>query len=359
MLLYNYPVVLVYRYRVKSLRGLLNQQSRAVNDVWNYCNDAQKHALKWNKHWPSGFDLNVLTTGCAKELGLHSGTVNAVCEQYAKSRTQHRRPYLRYRGKKSLAWVPLKGRNLKREGEALRFAGNTFRVFHSRPLPEGKIRDGTNFSRDRRGRWFLNIAVELADTPVRVLERGVGIDLGLKEFAALSTGEKVGNPCRYRNLERRLGQAQRAVKKRLVAKIHARIAHSRRDFLHKLSHRIVREFDYIAVGNVNAAGLARTRMAKSVLDASWSSFRAMLAYKAVKHGARYEEVDERFSSQVCSSCGSLPDSRPDGIADLGIRQWICSDCGCPHDRDVNAALNILARSGHRTPVEGITGLQAA
>ena len=338
---------------------MLNRQSRAVNDVWNYCNDAQKHALKWNKRWPSGFDLNVLTTGCAKELGLHSGTVNAVCEQYAKSRTQHRRPYLRYRGNKSLAWVPLKGRDLKREGEALRFAGNTFRVFHSRPLPEGKIRDGTNFSRDRRGRWFLNIAVELADTPIRTLERGVGIDLGLKEFATLSTGEKIGNPRRYRNLERRLGQAQRAGKRRLVAKIHARIAHSRWDFLHKLSHRIVREFDYIAVGNVNAAGLARTRMAKSVLDASWSSFRAMLAYKAVKHGARYEEVDERFSSQVCSNCGSLPDSRPNGIADLGIRQWVCSNCGYVHDRDVNSALNILARSGHRTPVEGITGLQAA
>jgi IS605 OrfB family transposase len=352
-------VILVYRYRVKSLSGLLSQQSRAVNYVWNYCNEAQKHALKWNKRWPSGFDLNALTSGCARELGLHSGTVNAVCEQYAKSRTQHRRPYLRYRGKKSLAWVPLKGRDLKREGDAFRFAGNAFRVFHSRALPEGKIRDGTNFSRDRRGHWFLNVVVELPDTPARALQRSVGIDLGLKEFAALSTGEKIRNPYRYRSLEESLGKAQRAHKKRLATKIHAKITNSRRDFLHKLSHRIVREFDYIAVGKFNAAGLARTRMAKSVLDASWSSFRAMLAYKAVKHGARYQEVDERFSSQVCSSCGSLPDSRPNGIADLGIRQWVCSDCGCVHDRDVNSALNILARSGHRTPVEGITGLQAA
>lgn len=352
-------MILVYRYRVKSLSGLLNRQSRAVNYVWNYCNDTQKHALKWNKRWPSGFDLNVLTTGCAKELGLHSGTVNAVCEQYAKSRSQHRRPYLRYRGKKSLAWVPLKGRYLKREGEAFRFAGRTFRVFYSRPLPDGKIKDGTNFSRDRRGHWFLNIVVELADTPVRALKRSVGIDLGLKEFAALSTGEKIVNPRPYRGVEKRLAQAERAGKKRLAANLYAKITHSRRDFLHKLSHRIVREFDYIAVGNVNAARLARTKMAKSVLDASWSSFRSMLAYKAVKHGARYEEVDERFSSQVCSSCGSLPDSRPNGIADLGIRQWICSDCGCFHDRDVNSARNILARSGHRTPVEGITGLQAA
>jgi len=352
-------VILVYRYRVKSLSGLLNRQSRAVNYVWNYCNDTQKHALKWNKRWPSGFDLNVLTTGSAKELGLHSDTVNAVCEQYAKSRGQHRRPYLRYRGKKSLAWVPLKGRALKRQADAFRFAGNTFRVFYSRPLPEGKVRDGTNFSRDRRGHWFLNIVVEVGDAPVRALQRGVGIDLGLKAIAALSTGEKIVNPCRYRGVEKRLAYAQRAGKKHLAANLYAKITHSRRDFLHKLSHRIVREFDYIAVGNVNAAGLARTKMAKSVLDASWSSFRSMLAYKAVKHGARYEEVDERYSSQVCSSCGSLPDSRPNGIADLGIRQWICSDCGCVHDRDVNSARNILARSGHRTPVEGITGLEAA
>ena len=109
-------MILVYRYRVKSLNGLLNKQSRAVNYVWNFCNDTQKHALKWSKKWPTGFDLNVLTTGSSKELGIHSGTINATCEQYAKSRSQHRRPYLRYRGRKSLGWVPLKGRDLKREG---------------------------------------------------------------------------------------------------------------------------------------------------------------------------------------------------------------------------------------------------
>jgi transposase len=94
-------------------------------------------------------------------------------------------------------------------------------------------------------------------------------------------------------------------------------------------------------------------MAKSVADVSWSSFRAMLAYKAIKHGAWFEEVNESFSSQVCSSCGTLPDSRPRGIADLGVRRWVCSGCGVVHDRDTNAALNILARHGHVPPVEGI------
>ena len=105
-------MVLVYRYRVKSLTGLLNAQARACNFVWNFCNDTQKHALKWNKRWPSGFDLNRLTAGSSKELALHSGTINAVCEQYATSRRQKQLPFLRWRGRRSLGWVPLKGRDL-------------------------------------------------------------------------------------------------------------------------------------------------------------------------------------------------------------------------------------------------------
>jgi IS605 OrfB family transposase len=351
-------MVLVYRYRVKSLEGLLNTQSRAVNFVWNYCNETQKYALKWNKRWPSGFDLNKLTTGSSKELHLHSGTVNAVCEQYAKSRKQFNRPLLRWRTsrgpKKSLGWVPLKGRDLKREGSAFRFAGNTFRVFHSRPLPEGNIKDGTSFSQDARGNWFLNICIEVADAAARAVTVGVGIDLGLKDFAALSTGETIGNPRHLSQLADKLATAQRAGKKRLTRNLNARVKNSRTDFHQKLSHRIVREFDYIAVGNVNAAGLAKTNMAKSVLDAGWSSFRNMLRYKAIKHGAWFEEVSEYGSTRVCSSCAC--ETGPKGAKDLGIRRWVCSECGASHNRDTNAALNILFRSGHRTLAEGIPAL---
>jgi len=351
-------MILVYRYRVKSLNGLLNQQSWACNFVWNFCNDRQKDALRFGRRWHTGFDLNKLTAGSSKELGLHSGTVNAVCEQYAKSRSQKKRPYLRYRGKKSLGWVPFKGRELKREGDAFRFAGNTFRVFHSRVLPEGKIKDGSNFSRDSRGNWFLNIVIDVAGAAeARQPLKGVGIDLGLKDFATLSTGEKIGAQRIYRDAEAALAVAQRAGKTKRVKAIHAQMAHRRNDFHHKLSTQLVREFDYIAVGNVCAAGLAKTRMAKSVMDAGWSSFRTQLAYKAVKHGAWFEEVNEAFSSQVCSNCGALPNSRPKGIAGLGIRNWICSECGGVHDRDVNAAQNILKkfgfRAGHGTPAVGI------
>lgn len=337
------------------MTGFLNQQAKAVNYVWNYCNDRQKDALRFRRKWLSGFDFSYLTAGSSKELGLHSNTILQIGHQYAKSRSEKKRPYLRYRGKKSLGWVPVRGISLKREGLAFRFFGKTFRVFNSRPLPEGKIKDGTNFSCDSNGNWFLNIVIEIADADAKPLNNGVGIDLGLKEFATLSTGEKIEAQRIYRNAEKALAVAQRAGKKRRAKAIQAKTASRRRDFHHKLSHRLVTEFDYIAVGNVNAAGLAKTTMAKSVLDAGWSSFRTILAYKAVKHGAWYEEVNESFTSQICSDCGSLPDSRPKGIADLGIREWVCSDCGCSHDRDVNAALNILRR-GHATLAEGIPAI---
>jgi len=349
---------LVYRYRVKSHTGLLNRQARTVNFVWNYCNDRQKDALRFNRPWLSGFDLIKLTTGASRELGLHSGTVNDVCQQYARSRAQFRRPCLRYRGKKSLAWVPFKGRELKRHGDAFRFAGHTFRVFYSRRLPEGKITDGSNFSRDRRGNWFINIVVEVAEAPARSPQRGVGIDLGLKDLATLSdgtTGSIIAAPQFYRNAEAALATAQRARKRRRVNAIHARIANRRHDFLHQWSARIVARYDYVVVGNINAAGLAKTSMAKSVYDVSWSSFRDKLRYKAVRHGAWFEEVDERYTTQICSACGTLPESRPKGIADLGVREWTCSDCGAPHNRDLNAAINILRR-GRATLAVGISVL---
>jgi putative transposase len=347
-------MVLVYRYRVKSLNGLLNKQSRAVNYVWNFCNDTQKHAPKWSKKWPSGFDLNVLTTGSSKELGIHSGSINATCEQYAKSRSQQRRPYLRYRGKKSLGRVPLKGRELKREGAAFRFAGNTFRVFISRPLPEGKIKDGTNFAQDARGKWFLNIVIETPDVQPRPIRSGVGIDLGLKDFATLSAGEKLPDDRFGRCAAEKLAKAQRARKhKRHIAKLHAKVANARADFQHKLALDPVRRFDYIAISNVSTAKLARTRTAKSVYDASWSSFRNKLRYKAMAHGATFEEVDESGSTQSCSSCGSKDSTtRPKGIAGLRTRAWACSDCGVEHDRDINAAVNIL-RCGRASPGVGI------
>jgi putative transposase len=178
----------------------------------------------------------------------------------------------------------------------------------------------------------------------------VGIDLGLEDLVATSDGEKVSAPQFYRGLEPKLAIAQRAGKKNRVRAIHAKIANRRRDSLHQFSTRLVRAYDIIYVGNVSATALVKTPLAKSVLDAGWSAFRTMLRYKCDFAGAMFAQVDEAFSTQICSVCDSR--SGPKGIAGLGIRVWTCSECGTVHDRNVNAARIILA-AGRRRLAEGI------
>lgn len=169
----------------------------------------------------------------------------------------------------------------------------------------------------------------------------VGIDLGLKDFLTTSDGDKVEAQRFYRALEPALAVAQRANKKQRVKAIHAKIKNRRKDALHKLSTRLVNEYGAIFVGDVNASGLAKTNQAKSVLDAGWSTFRTMLQYKGECAGTWFEVVNERYTTQACSECGSL--GGPKGRKELGIRDWTCPHCGAYHDRDVNIAKNILAR----------------
>jgi IS605 OrfB family transposase len=220
-----------------------------------------------------------------------------------------------------------------------------------------------NFSEDSRGRWYLNVCVPRAQR-VRneknkpsvnsILDRSVpslGIDLGLTRFAAFSDGKPPIDAERfYRDLEPALARAQRAGHRNRAKAIHAKIANRRKDFLHKLSTRLVKANGAVFVGNVNASALAKTRQAKSVLDAGWSAFRTMLLYKCADAGVWFEEVDEAFSTQTCSVCKSR--AGPKGRKDLGIRGWQCTVCGAIHDRNVNAAHNILA-AGHRRLAEGI------
>ncbi|MGB6489129.1 MAG: transposase [Steroidobacteraceae bacterium] len=348
-------MVLTYRYRIKDATSgrHLEQQARAVNRVWNYCGEIQEASRRHNKRRLSGFDLIKLTFGSSKLLGLHSDTVQAVCKQFAISRDAHRkRP--RWRGRKSLGWVPFQAaRAIRIEGSAVTFLGRQYRLWLSRPL-DGEIRCGS-FAQDARGRWYLNLHVQVPED--RAHGNGeVGIDLGLKSLVALSTGEKIEAPRLYRRYERALAIAQRAGHKPRARAIHAKIANCRKHFLHELSTRLVRENGSICVGNLNVGGLARTSLAKSVLDAGWSQLRSQLRYKAVRHGAKYIEVDERLTTQVCSGCGAL--GGPKGREDLVVREWICGGCGARHDRDINSAINILV-SGRNVglPGTGIPSLQ--
>lgn len=157
----------------------------------------------------------------------------------------------------------------------------------------------------------------------------------------------------YRQLEADLGMAQRAGKKRRVKAIHAKITNQRKDMLHKFSTVLVRDNAAIFVGDVASVKLVKTRMAKSTLDAGWAMFKTMLEYKSQQASIVFDVVNESYTTQTCSCCGSIPASSPKGRAGLGIRGWTCCECGAVHDRDVNAARNILA-AGHRRLAEGIT-----
>ena len=341
----------VYRYRVKgsSSRRKLVKQAKAVNFVWNWANDQQKHAVRWNRPWLRPFDLNNLACGACDDIDLAAQTIQAVCEQYATSRTIHKKRWLRYRGKRTLGWVPFKSSAIKQLADGFKFRGHIYRVWLSRKVP-GRIQCGS-FAQDALGHWYINLCV---DVPA-VADCGlgaVGIDLGLKTTATMSDGQKYDGVRAFCVIEPKLAVAQRARKKRRVQRLHAKAKNRRLDGLHKLSTQLVDDNKLVAVGHVSSKALAKTKMAKSVYDAGWGLLRGMLRYKTLARGATYQEVDEYLSSQLCSNCGSLPDSRPRGIAQLGIREWVCSDCGQGHDRDINAARNILAL-GNQRPAEGI------
>lgn len=345
-------MILTYKYRIKdnSARKTLRRHAYAVNQVWNYCNAVQRdvesryRAGGPKRKWPTHFDLQKLTKGTSKLLAIHAQTVGSVCEQFAKSRDKAKHS-LRFRAsggaRRALGWIPFQKQSRQVENNTITYLGKQFRWFGDkrRPLPE--TAKGGAFVEDALGRWHVCFHVEVAeDRPTGNAK--IGIDLGLKSMAACSDGATIEAPRIYRRHEQRLAVAQRAGNKRRAKAIHAKIKECRKDFIHKATAKIARENALIAVGNVNSSTLAKTRMAKSVLDAGWSMFRAQLRYKASRHGAVYLDINEKFTTQTCSQCGALPPERPKGIAGLGIRAWDCSSCGASHDRDVNAARNILA-----------------
>ena len=335
--------MLTYRYRIKDATSSkpLGKMAGAIHYVWNYCNETQQKAARARRKWLSAYDLQRLTNGASKELDLHAHTIQRVCRAYDNARRAHKKAWLRWRGRKSLGWVPFNTGHVSFDGESFKFRGVEYKTMHLRDelTPTTKIGAGS-FNQDARGRWYLNVTVEMA-TADHAPVSYVGVDLGLHDLAALSDGDKIEAPRFYRASEEKLALAQRRGKSKRVKTIHAKIANRRKDHLHKASAKIAKQFGLIIVGDVSPKKLAQTNLAKSVLDAGWSDFKRMLSYKAIRHGGSMLEVSERYTSQVCSECGAMPASRPRGIADLSKRVWRCYDCKTVHDRDVNAARNIL------------------
>ena len=340
------------RIRDKHARKL-QAQARAVNFVWNYINELSTRSIVEKRQYLSAFDMHRYTKGAGKELGLHSQTLQMIAKEYVTRRKQFKKVRLNWRKSKgvrrSLGWIPINTGAASFKNGQVYFNGEHFKVWDSYGLSQYQFRTAS-FTEDTRGRWYFNVVVSY--TAIASEGKGsIGIDLGGKAAASDSNGDGiVGRD--YRALEEARGSAQRARKKNRVRAIHAKIKNRRKDRQHKYTCKLVRENAAIFVGNVSSGKLVKTKLAKSVLDAGWYQLKTMLEYKCAHAGIVFEEVDESYSTQTCSSCGCLPRLRPKGIAGLGIREWTCSECGAELDRDTNAAKNILA-AGHRRLAVGI------
>lgn len=295
----------------------------------------------------SAFDLINFTAGAGHELGLHSETVGAICQEYAKSRRQAKKIKLHWRSRKrSLGWIPFKARFLAIKGDSIKYLKYRFRFWLSRAI-KGVVKTGS-FTQDACGHWYVNFQCEVDDPGVPLGAAEIGIDLGLKnQIACSDMDEPYSRENLIRKHEAALGMAQRAHKKKRVKAIHGRIAHTRKDWAHKTTTAIVNRATLIVVGNVSSLKMTKTRLAKSTLDAGWGQLRTLLEYKASRLGVMYGEVNESGSTVTCSAC--LSKTGPSGLSNLGVRVWRCTNCGVAHNRDTNASRNILRRGRATLP----------
>jgi putative transposase len=342
-------VVRTLRFKVRpDSYSWLAQAATETNLCWNFCNEVSFKAARpfaGRGKWLTGYDLCNLSSG-ATDYFEHIGadTIQRVATEYAAKRAQAKKAKLRWRvssgSKRSLGWVPFKAASIRRKGKYFRFCGKAFRVFEpERFAAMGQWKSGC-FAQDAVGDWYICLPVSVAVEQTYPAKSAVGIDLGLKDIAVTSDGERLEAARFYRDLEAKIAQAQRRGHRRQAKFLHRTAARRRLNALHQFSRKLVDQYQTIIVGDVSSLKLVKTQMAKSVLDSGWGILKAQLQWKGQQAGRCVKIVSEVNSSRTCSSCGSL--TGPRGVNGLRVRSWMCPECGSTQDRDVNAARNILA-----------------
>ncbi|WP_327126437.1 RNA-guided endonuclease InsQ/TnpB family protein [Streptomyces sp. NBC_01727] len=353
-------------------RSALARAFGCARVVYNDALRAREAARANGDAFPKTGDLSRLLITEAKKTTERAwlGTVSAVVLQQSLRDldTAYRNFFDGLKGKRPRMGAP-RFKSRKDNRQAVRFTANArwkitaggdlslpkigdVRVKWSRTLPSTP--STVSVVKDAAGRYFASFVVQTGpDEMLPEVAGQVGIDLGLSHFAILSDGTKIESPRFLRRAEKKLKWEQRRLareaqgsnnrmKARLkAARAHARVADARREFHHQLSTRIIRDNQAVAVEDLAVKGLARTRLAKSVHDAGWSAFVAMLEYKAARYGRTFVRIG-RFepTSQVCCVCGIKGGPKP-----LHVRVWACGACGAVLDRDINAAVNVAKAAG--------------
>ncbi|GAA4616106.1 RNA-guided endonuclease TnpB family protein [Actinoallomurus liliacearum] len=351
-----------YAYRLDPMpaqRIALAKAFGCARVVFNDALRARQDAYAAGLPCPSGGELSKRIITEAKKTPERAwlGEVSAVVLQQALAdlNTAYRNFFTSLTGKrKGPKAAPPRFRSRKDNRQAIRFtrnakfaitAGGKLRlpkigdvtVHWSRPLPAEP--SSVTVIKDAAGRYFASFVIQVGEQPLTPVESEAGIDLGLSHFAVLSDGRKIDSPRFLRRAEKKLKRLQRALARKqpgsnnrtrarlAVARQHARVTDARRNFHHQLSTKLIRDNQAIHVEDLAINGLARTSLAKSVHDVGWSSFLAMLEYKARLYGRTFHRIDRWFpSSRQCSTCGTVTDSMP-----LNVRSWACT-CGAIHDR---------------------------
>ena len=341
-------MIITLRCRLKDKhRAWLNAQAREVNFVWNFCNELSQKVLKREGRFVNSFELQKYTDGASKECLLHSHTIQAIGKEYVTRRVQFKKARLNWRksggARRSLGWIPFKAGSVKAKSGQVFFNGQLLGLWDSYGLNKYTLKSGS-FSEDATGRWYLNVQAEVGEGfEENAPATAVGIDLGLKDCAVASNGLREASRF-YKQYEAQLAIAQRAGKKARVRAIHAKIKHARKDALHKFSTELVASFGAIFIGDVSSRKMVASGRGKSTLDAAWGMLKQQLSYKCAYAGRVFAIVDESYSTQTCSGCNER--TGPRGLEGLRIREWACA-CGATHDRDINAARNILALGRER------------
>lgn len=344
--------------------------------VWNWAVNYNKNLYKTEKKNVLGYNLTKLLPQLKEEHSflkeVDSTSLQQTLFDYSQSMEmflKRQGGYPHYRKKHSIQTfrvINVKSKNGR--CDSVRFDGNMLKIGKvgwvktklNQPLPEGNIQDVT-VKRTKSGKLIATVTIRRSEPIPQLPKTGkeVGFDLGLNDFAVLSDGNVISMPLFYKEnekklkkLHRQLSKKQKGSKNRKKALIKLALAYEKyenqkNDFLHKLSLELVRNYDFIAAESLDIASMLKNKKSKSrkeknlhksISSRSWYSFLSMIKYKALWYGKTFVQVDKLYpSSQLCCNCGY----QNKAIKDLSIRNWICPECGSEHNRDCNAANNIL------------------